>query len=182
MRCIVTGHDKDGKAIIIRDGEPPRVLIKEEAPGVEVTEIWATHAPIPSLPVDDAEPTIDRWSYWPKPGASIFRIVRLPPVSEVEQAVEEGVDVVSAWRECLAKAQGLEVPIEHQGAGLHETETVDYAVILSGQAWMTLDEGLEIHLTAGDCLVQNGTNHAWCNKAGEPCLIAFVLLGAVKRN
>ena len=182
MRRIVTGHDRDGKAVVIKDGKPPRVLTKEEAPGVEISEIWATHEPIPSLPVDEQEPTIDGWSYWPKPGDSLFRIVRLPPASEIEQAIKNGIDVVPAWRDCLAKAQGTEIPVEYQERGLHETNTVDYAVILTGQAWMTLDEGVEIHLTAGDCLVQNGTNHAWCNKADEPCLIAFVLLGATRER
>lgn len=181
MRRIVTGHGRDGQSIVMKDGEPPRVLVRDEAPGVTVTEIWATHEPIPSLPADEIEPTLEGWSYWPKPGASIFRIVRMPPVSEVEQALEAGIDVVPAWRECQAKARGLSVPAQYQGAGLHVTDTVDYAVILSGEIWMTLDEDVEVHLSAGDCVVQNGTNHAWCNKANEPCLIAFILIGATRR-
>jgi mannose-6-phosphate isomerase-like protein (cupin superfamily) len=181
MRRIVTRTDAEGRSIIIIDGEPARVLVRDEVPGVVVSEIWATHEPIPSLPADDADPTIEGWSYWPKPGASIFRIVRLPPVSEVEQALEAGIDVVPAWRECLAKARGLDVPVEYKRAGLHVTDTVDYAVILSGEVWMTLDGGVEVQLRAGDCVVQNGTNHAWCNKANEPCMIAFVLIGAAHK-
>lgn len=180
MRRIVTGHNKDGKAVILKDGEPPRVLVRDEVPGVAITEIWATHEPIPSLPVDDIEPTIEGWSYWPRPGATICRIVRLPPVSEVEQALNAGVDVVPAWRECLAKARGLDIPAEYEGAGLHVTDTVDYGIVLSGEVWMTLEDDVEVRLQAGDCVVQNGTNHAWCNKADEPCTIAFILIGAVR--
>jgi hypothetical protein len=31
-------------------------------------------------------------------------------------------------------------------------------------------------LKAGDVLVQCGTNHAWSNRSGAPCVIAFVLI------
>src|ERR1700739_837091 len=36
----------------------------------------------------------------------------------------------------------------------------------------------EIHLKAGDVLVQQGTHHAWVNRGTEPCRIAFVLVDA----
>ena len=32
--------------------------------------------------------------------------------------------------------------------------------------------------TAGDVLVQQGTNHAWVNRGTQPCRIAFVLIDA----
>jgi len=180
MRRIVTGHDGHGRSIILKDGAPPRVLTRAETPGVVVTEVWATHEPAPSLPAADTEPTVEGWSYWPEPGASIFRIVRFPPVSEIAQASEAGIKVAPAWQECLAKARDQEVPVEYEGSGMHFTDTVDYAIVLSGEVWMTLDEDVEIHLKTGDCVVQNGTNHAWCNKSDEPCLIAFTLIGATR--
>ncbi|MBV7338542.1 cupin domain-containing protein [Chloroflexi bacterium TSY] len=182
MRRIVTGYSNEGKSIIIKDGEPPRVLKREEAPGVEVHEIWATHEPIPSHPIDNMEPTIEGWSYWPQAGASIFRIVRYPPLSEIEKALEAGIDVVPAWRECLAKSRGLEIPTEHKGAGLHVTATIDYAIVLSGEIWMTLDDDVQVHLKAGDCVIQNGTRHSWCNQTDEPCFIAFTLIGTGERH
>jgi len=40
---------------------------------------------------------------------------------------------------------------------------------------MLLDDS-EVHLKAGDVLVQQGTNHAWVNKSGKPCRICFVLI------
>lgn len=182
MRRIVTGHDQDGETIIIKDGEPPRILTRPETPGVEVTEIWATHQPIPTLPVGDTEPTIEGWSYWPEPGSTIYRTVRFHPASEIEQALAASIDVVPPWRECLAKARGLDVPAEYKDAGMHATDTVDYSIVLSGEIWMTLGGGEEIHLKAGDCIIQNGTNHAWCNKAAEPCIMAFILIGALRKN
>jgi mannose-6-phosphate isomerase-like protein (cupin superfamily) len=60
---------------------------------------------------------------------------------------------------------------------LHRTDSVDYAVVISGEIFMALDES-EVHLKAGDVLVQRGTIHNWVNRGKEPCVIAFVLIGA----
>ena len=38
-----------------------------------------------------------------------------------------------------------------------------------------IDEG-EVHLKAGDVVVQQATNHAWVNRGREPCRIAFILM------
>lgn len=59
----------------------------------------------------------------------------------------------------------------------HRTDSVDYAVVISGEIDMVLDE-TEVHLKAGDVLVQRGTVHDWVNRGTEPCRIAFVLVGA----
>jgi uncharacterized cupin superfamily protein len=58
---------------------------------------------------------------------------------------------------------------------MHRTETIDFAIILSGEITMLLDEG-EVLLKAGDVLVQCGTNHAWSNRSSAPCVVAFVLI------
>jgi quercetin dioxygenase-like cupin family protein len=59
----------------------------------------------------------------------------------------------------------------------HRTESIDYAVVISGQIDMELDEET-VHLKAGDVLVQRGTVHNWVNNGTEPCVIAFVLIDA----
>ncbi len=51
---------------------------------------------------------------------------------------------------------------------MHRTETVDYAVILSGEITMILDDQ-DVHLKAGDVVVHCGTNHAWSNRSGDIC-------------
>jgi uncharacterized cupin superfamily protein len=60
---------------------------------------------------------------------------------------------------------------------MHRTATIDYAIILSGQIDMLLDD-TEVHLQAGDTVVQRGTNHAWVNRGDQPCRIAFILVSA----
>jgi quercetin dioxygenase-like cupin family protein len=59
----------------------------------------------------------------------------------------------------------------------HRTDSLDYAVVLSGEIDMDLD-GSEVHLKAGDVIVQRGTIHNWINRGAEPCVIAFVLIDA----
>jgi quercetin dioxygenase-like cupin family protein len=57
----------------------------------------------------------------------------------------------------------------------HRTDSIDYAVVLSGEIYMQLDEE-EVHLKAGDVMIQRGTMHNWVNRGTEPCLIAFILI------
>jgi quercetin dioxygenase-like cupin family protein len=59
----------------------------------------------------------------------------------------------------------------------HRTDSIDYAVVMAGEIDMDLD-GTVVHLKAGDVLVQRGTIHNWINRGSEPCIIAFVLVGA----
>jgi quercetin dioxygenase-like cupin family protein len=60
---------------------------------------------------------------------------------------------------------------------MHRTLTIDYAVVMSGEILMRLDDS-EVTLRAGDCLVQRGTIHDWVNSTDKPCVMAFVLIAA----
>jgi hypothetical protein len=42
------------------------------------------------------------------------------------------------------------------------------------------DNGAEVTLTPGTCVVQLGTRHAWKNKADQPALMCYVQIGAVR--
>jgi mannose-6-phosphate isomerase-like protein (cupin superfamily) len=59
----------------------------------------------------------------------------------------------------------------------HRTDSIDYAVVMSGEIDMVLDVGT-VHLKAGDVLVQRGTVHNWINTGNVPCVIAFTLVSA----
>jgi hypothetical protein len=43
---------------------------------------------------------------------------------------------------------------------------------------LELDDGATVDLHPGDCVVQNGTRHAWRNRSNLPCLMAFIMIGA----
>ena len=59
----------------------------------------------------------------------------------------------------------------------HRTDSIDYAVVISGEIDMDID-GATVHLKAGDVLVQRGTIHNWINNGAAPCVIAFALIDA----
>lgn len=60
---------------------------------------------------------------------------------------------------------------------MHTTPTLDYAIILSGEIYLRLDEG-EMLMRAGDVAVQRATRHGWYNRGSGPCSIAFILISS----
>jgi quercetin dioxygenase-like cupin family protein len=62
-------------------------------------------------------------------------------------------------------------------ATMHRTESLDYVIVLSGEVEMDLDDST-VKLSAGDVLIQRGTNHAWVNRGTETARVAFVLIDA----
>ena len=65
---------------------------------------------------------------------------------------------------------------------LHRTDSLDYVICLAGEIDMQLDDGATVHMSAGDVMVQRGTNHAWVNRGTGPCRLAVVLVdGQPKR-
>ncbi|HWV41358.1 cupin domain-containing protein [Pseudorhodoplanes sp.] len=60
----------------------------------------------------------------------------------------------------------------------HRTNSIDFAVVLSGEMDMELDDNEIVHLKAGDVVVQRGTIHNWVNNSDKPCVMAFVLIDA----
>jgi len=68
--------------------------------------------------------------------------------------------------------------MEPDNPGMHTTDTVDFDYIISGEVWLELDDGQQVHLQAGDCVIQNGARHAWRNKSSEPCVVAVAIVGA----
>ncbi len=63
-------------------------------------------------------------------------------------------------------------------AYMHRTDTIDYAICMSGECDMLLDDDAEVHMSAGDVMVQRATWHGWTNRGSEPCQIAFILIGS----
>ncbi len=61
---------------------------------------------------------------------------------------------------------------------MHRTDSLDYAVVLSGEIDMELDDGLMVHCKTGDVIVQRGTVHNWLNRGAETCVLLFVLIDA----
>ena len=165
-RRVVTGHDASGRAVVLIDGAAPNAKLRK-ATGLTSTLLWVTdRSPADnSGSADAAEREI---GVAPPPCGSIFRVVDFPPAAEFG-----AVDNAAMLREMgIASGQG-----GARHAGMHRTRSIDYAVVISGEIDMLLDDS-EVHLRAGDVLVQRGTNHGWVNRGRENCRIAFVLIDA----
>ncbi len=173
LRRVVTGRNRAGKAIIVQNGVSPRVVTTETLPGLASVEVWATEE-IPTLPVVPVDLITTMKSFVPGPGGTRFRIVQFPGAST------RAFDQEAFRREYLAKAPGLAEAMELQDSGMHTTDSVDYGVVISGEITLELDDGATVSLKQGDCVVQNGTRHAWRNRNTTPCVMAFVLLGAAR--
>ena len=167
IRRVVTGHDPAGKAVVTRDGAPTNVRVRKASGGLISTLIWATD----ETPADisgSADRAAREGGVAPPPLGSVFRVVDFPPMDES----------VLQDHEAVTREMGL----GHAGAParhplMHRTRSVDYAIVMCGEIDMLLDDS-EVHLQAGDVVVQQGTNHAWVNRGTENCRIAFVLIDA----
>jgi mannose-6-phosphate isomerase-like protein (cupin superfamily) len=166
-RRVVTGHDPSGRAVVLIDGAAPNAKLRE-ATGLTSTLLWVTdESPADnSGSADSAEREI---GVAPPPRGSIFRMVDFPPAANVG-----AVDNAAMLKE-MGIAGGGHADPRH--ATMHRTRSIDFAVVISGEIDMLLDDS-EVHLEAGDVLVQRGTNHAWVNRGKESCRIAFVLIDA----
>ncbi len=145
IRRVVTGHDKDGKAVVAID-EMSRDVVSFR-PGATITNVWSTAG----FPVDNT-------------GAADAGVA--DGAKEITGTTRDGGTVFRV----IEYAPGV-APRNHR------TNSIDYAVVLSGEIEMEMD-GQVVALRAGDVLVQRGTIHDWINRSDKPCVIAFVLIDA----
>ncbi len=170
IRRVVTGHDADGKAIIISDSVATQILQRPSRPGVTLTNLWQTD----QTPADfngAVESLTEPFVLHPPENGSIFRIIEFLPE---DPEVIKSLDGKTAFAEMGASHNIVE---NARHPFMHRTDSVDYAVVLSGSITMVMDEEEEdVLLHTGDVVVQRGTNHAWSNRGSEPCRIMFVLI------
>jgi uncharacterized cupin superfamily protein len=171
VRRVVTGHDASGKAVALIDAVSPHVL-RYETGGFTATMLWQT-AEMPAAFAAGRDRAADQKGVVPPPRGSVLRIVEFPPEDPRRVAALTHRDVF----------RGLVAPDESLGPArhpfMHRTDTVDYGIVLEGEIDMWLDDS-EVHLRAGDVVIQQGTNHAWVNRSGAICRLAFILLDAEK--
>jgi len=170
VRRVVTGHDKNGKAIVISDGPSPHALDLPGMPGLALINLWVTDG-APASNAGQADAAARPVVLEPPELGTILRVVDFPPDKGMAGKVDRGKAFA---------AMGAGHTMDQSAArhpAMHKTNTVDYALILDGEIWALMDEG-ETLLKAGDCLIQRGTNHAWSNRTDASCRVAFILVNA----
>ena len=171
---IVTGHDAQGRAVILEDAPPPRVARIGGEHGPLFFEVWNTRETPAHIDRASREPPEEGIQLAPPTNGTRIRVLEVPP---------EDASIATLTPE-QARAHFAEVgaadAASHSGSGskhafMHRTETIDYGIVLEGEITLILDEG-ETVARAGDIVIQRGTNHGWANRGKEPCRIAFILI------
>lgn len=175
IRRVVTGHDKNGRAVVIADGNAGNVFLPPHRDGVIITNLWRTESMPVAVPMEDEDPVDlpgDLPLIPPKNG-SVFRIIKYPPDATymhkiTREAAHESFTEFGAGD----AADASENPPHPM---MHKTNTLDYAIVLEGEIYMVLDDS-EVRLEAGDTVIQRATNHSWSNKSDKPAWMLFVLM------
>jgi uncharacterized cupin superfamily protein len=148
VRRIVTGHDANGKAVVASDD---RITAVSRKIGKNITgsEMWSTDR----MPVDNSEAA----------------------------AAAQRTGYVKRYN-YVGTGQGTTFRITEWAPGharfTHRTETVDYAILLSGEIDLELENNEVVHLKPGDVVIQRGTTHTWVNRGPVPAVTAFILIDA----
>jgi hypothetical protein len=169
VRRIVTVDKEDGTSTAIADGPSPDVRTDPARPGFCATRIWVTDrtpARIHGIRENlDAPHTLE-----PPPGGSVCRVVSFPPDDDFVRKVT--AKDVRSYFESMSSPGASTYHARAPHPYMHKTRTLDFCLVLEGSITLVLDTG-EVHLEAGDTVVQRGTNHAWSNRSGRPCVVAF---------
>jgi len=148
-RRVVTGHDENGKSVVLSDGTPPQQHpMKGREVGADFFEMWNDPKTVPLLTsVEEREPSEREFTIMPVSG-HLIRIIDIYPPSE------GGKRTV-----------------------MHRTQTLDYMVVIEGEVVLVLDDS-EVTLRQGDMVVQRGTDHARENRSDRRTRMAFFHIDA----
>ncbi len=149
VRRVVTGHDPDGKSVVLSDGPPPQHHpMRGRSVGADFHEIWNAARSIPALTsVEAREPNEREFTIMP-PSGHLLRLIDIYPSGE------GGKRTV-----------------------MHRTKTLDYVVVIEGEVVLILEDS-EVTLRKSDVVVQRGTNHAWENRSEKVARLAFFHIDA----
>jgi mannose-6-phosphate isomerase-like protein (cupin superfamily) len=170
IRRVVTGHNAAGRSVVLFDGQV--------SPGPDLDSdvyLWVTEK-TPASNRGNADTAARKVRLEPPPGGSVFRFVEFPPESAMAGLSQEQIEGFMTGLFEKLGATHCRVDTT-RGPGMHETRTVDYVVLLSGEVTLLVDDG-EVQLKPFDVVVQRGTNHGWVNRGSQPALLAIAMVDA----
>ena len=164
-RRVVTGINSKGKSYFVKDGPTPGHF---DAGIFQSDELWVDDPANPDPGVSKDPVDVSSHKLMPPDGGSTVRFFTFQPQgAHSTKSREEIMKALENWDSGDA--------MEENNPGMHTTPTIDYGIVLDGEIDLELDEG-EVHLKAGDIVVQRATRHAWRNRSGSPCTMAFILI------
>ena len=169
VRRIVTIDKEDGTSTAIQDGPSSDVRTDPARPGYVATRIWVTDA-TPARIRGVREALHLPHTLEPPPRGSVCRIVTFP--SDDTWLGNVGAKEVQAFFAAMGSPGASTYSPQAPHPYMQKTRTLDFCLVLEGEITLVLDTE-EVHLQAGDTVIQRGTNHAWSNRSNRPCVIAF---------
>jgi len=173
FKRIVTGHDSEGRAVILSDAPPTRIQQIGGVGGPTFYEVWNTGETPVLINRESDEPEESGLVLAPPKGGTRIRVIDFPPESEAIKSL-----TATEAAEKFAEMGGKEASQSESGAPhplMHRTQTLDYGIVIEGELTLILDRS-ETTVRAGDIIIQRGTNHAWANRSDKNCRVAFVLI------
>ena len=172
IRRVVMGEPRQGESVFthVEEVEPLRT---DDGGGAWF--IWGWDE-LPALPSYDVEPFVPR-SGFPPPGG--LRIMSVGPLASKDDGVETGSAAEAFDRLIQAEPFGR-VDDPHK-PGMHQTDSIDIGIVISGEVTIEATDGSEVVLRRGDVYVQNGAQHRWRPNPDNPAQIVFVILNAQRR-
>ena len=174
FRRIVTGHNAKGEAIIVSDAPPTRVQVLGDGHGPTFYEVWNTRETPAAIDRASGEPYEPKLTLTPPRNGTRIRVLDVPPDSSSMRDIDPE-QARAHFAEVGAAAASTHLGVASRHPHMHRTETIDYGIVLEGEITLLVDDG-EVTVHAGDIVVQRGTNHAWSNRSGQSCRIAFILI------
>ncbi|WP_042300100.1 cupin domain-containing protein [Paraburkholderia kururiensis] len=175
IRRVVTGHDANGRAVVVSDGPLPTVAEIAAIPGTVFHEVWST-SESPAVVNNGPDPTRGALMLPPPSCGTRMRFVDIPP--DTPEFLAHGAASMHAAFSQIGDADASTVKADSPHPLMHRTESIDYGVVMEGEMTLILDDA-EVALKPGSVVIQRGTNHAWANRSGRMCRMLFVLIDGV---
>ena len=161
--------DENRKSRAIADGETPDVRSDPARPGFSSARMWVSDAT--PAPLNWLRETLDKpHTLEPPPRGSVCRVGRERDDAGWRGRV--GQREVQAYFDAMGSPSASTWAPDAPHPYMQKTRTLDFCLVIEGSITLVLDTA-EVHLSAGDTVVQRGTNHAWSNRSDKPCVVAF---------
>src|SRR5258706_6022910 len=161
IRRVVTKLDASGKAVVMID---EKTRLGAPRPPNLVANLWVTDKSLPDFSWTEDRGKTKVGLVPPKSG-TIFRVVDFAPESAGGHPSDPNFMMKIVGAEAPARGVAPRHPM------MHRTRSLDYAIVMSGQIDILLDEG-EVHLKAGDAVVQQTTEHDLAEPRHQPWRLA----------
>lgn len=161
--------DENDKSRALCDGPTPDVRVDPARPGFFSARMWVTDRHPARL--DGVRESLSApHTLEPPEHGSVCRVVTFPPDDNWRGRV--GAKEVQAYFAAMGSPAASTYSAGAPHPYMQKTRTLDFCLVIEGEITLVLDTE-EVRLNAGDTVVLRGTNHAWSNRSGKPCVVAF---------